>query len=441
MRGAWFVLGAVGALAGCDDGIYIEVQSPHGVKLDRVELVMGNRVCSLGDKQCFGVQPPTFSQHLGRDGDVFFRANPEDDYSASVGADGSAYFHLPLGSGTIQILALGTSLADANAGVAAAAVMVEVDLSRGPIRYVTPLLPADVLAPNVPRNPGRAGVKVWRRPSDQIACVGVDDYGSQRGAVFVVPESDPDCDEVPTTKECDPLAYLTTTFKPSPFDARCAANFSVTTAGESACMLGGPACNEVDGTSQACASTNYCVPSAVCGCTAGMFNEACVTESLKTATAPHLFCQYGAELDAAAQHYKPCTNTTLPVTSIDLDAVLGAPCTGLAKLGSVRIDGFNATIELDTGSGHNISLVTEPSAAGALKCPFDLRWSGEVDPAAVDSPQLNNAVVDLSFAGGGTTPPHEVLLPLEIQFTSNCATPPTCTLKGATGDTVFGCAR
>ncbi len=421
------------ALVACDDGIFIEVKAPPGMHLDRVELIVGNRDCSIGrdgaQRSCNGVQPPGFTEHLGDVGDVFFRDDEARDYSAAA-ENGTASFQLEVGEGELQIIAIGT----AGDTVTGAAVMVTVDLSKHPVRYVTELLPAEDLE-NHPSSRTGAGVKIWRR-SDKIACAGVDDYESSRGPVFIVPESDPDCDEITQQPECDPLAHLTPGFAPDPSDPKCAAQFPATSDGGNACMLGGPGCSEMPVARSQCATTNVCVPSAMCSmCSGNSFDESCATMVFKSPATAHATCTFGVERDANNE-FIACTNSEARAP-LAIDPAIKRACLGPPLLAEIGRSGFAATVDIDQ-NGHVVTFGAENHSA---LCTFDITWSGQVDPTNVGVDAISELVLDLSFPEAQPIPAHEVLLPVRVQFIEDCMTLQNkCILDPlATDDPIFNC--
>ncbi|MBS1119589.1 MAG: hypothetical protein H6Q90_1817 [Deltaproteobacteria bacterium] len=434
MRGTLLWL-AIAVHAGCDDGIYIEVQAPPGIHLDRVELIVGDRPCKLDGARCDGVQPPGFTEHLGGVGDVYFRDDEDGSYSAQV-TDGSAYFQLQAGEGQLQIIALGTT----GETVTAAAVLAEIDLSRHPVRYVTPLEPAADLEATRPGDVAEAGVQVWRR-TDQIGCVGVDDYHTSRGPVFIVPESDPDCDEIAFQPECDPLGHLVAGFAADPGNPTCVAPFPTVSDNQlQACMFGGPACSENPAGQTACGPTNICVPSAVCTQCSLNFNQQCAAAALRGPETTHLSCKFGVELDPNTMDYLPCAN--LPsVAHVDL-SVAKRLCSDLPLLSALDQLGFGHTVDLSS-NGHTIQLSTENLTA---MCNFDVTLEGSIDPVLVLGGGVAvppAALFDLNFPAVTTGPTYDMLLPLQIVFEQNCTSPNACQLvSGNTGEEqIFNCAR
>jgi hypothetical protein len=436
MRGSWLWV-ALAACAGCDDGIYIEVQAPPGMQLDRVELIVGDRACKLGadgQRECNGVQPPGFTEHLGKIGDVYFRDDETRDYTATV-SGGSAFFQLQPGEGMLQIVAIGTS----NQTVTAAAVLIEIDLSKHPVRYVAPLLPAEDLT-SPPSEDGAAGVQIWRTPTDQIACVAVDDHHTSRGPVFIVPESDPDCDGIALQPECDPLGHLTPGFAPDPTEAQCVAPFKTdTVTGLTACMLGGPACSEQPASRSTCGTTNYCVPSTVCSQCMASFDQACATQALTAETTPRVRCGFGVEQDVNGD-FVACANTE-PRALVDLTSAVTRACSGAPLLSPLDQLAFAQTLDIDV-NGHTFKLA--PHLQTGL-CAFDIAWDGFADPSLVgiDNVTPAHALLDLTFPPTAQAPTHDMLLPLEVQFVEDCNTfQNTCVLDPNTpDDTVFNCGR
>jgi hypothetical protein len=445
MRGLWVVVCAVAA---CGDGIYIEVSQPPGVRLDRVELFVGDRDCRLGDgdETCAGIQPPVIDRFLGSQGDLWFTANEHDDFSAEV-VDGVATFQIGIAKGEAQIIAIGTS--NDQQGVLAAGVLIPIDLIESPVRYKVQLSPVEPLRQNAgPGTPGTVGFALWQNPTTGVRCVGADDYTTSRGPVFVLPESDPDCDNVRPDRECDPLDHLATpTTDP---DARPNCVEAVQIVDATVCMLGVFACDERPQATSSCGRTDdVCISSHVCAeCIAKAPSDFgfCARKVLSfedpTATPAHFECPMEVEADKQG-HFRPCANGAgFPqLVAGASGAILQRSCTALqlASLESPFVE-FEASVTLDTGNGNEITLGSTPLAG--MRCDFSLDWSGQIDAATVSSasPQVLLAGFGLDSNGGG--PERGMVFPVVLKYQNGCTgEPKICVFKPDPNDAIAGCGE
>jgi hypothetical protein len=439
MRWAWLWIAA--CAAGCgSDGIFIEVAPPPGVALDRVELVIGDRDCALGGEICEGVQPPMIDRDLGAQGNLWFSANEVDDFSAEL-SGGSASFQLAVAAGEAQILVLGK---DAQGEVVAGAVMLPIDLIESPVKYQVQLAPVEALRPPGGGTPGTVGLLQWQNPVTGVRCVGLHDHDSDRGPVFVLPESDPDCDGVSAERECAPLDYVATPEASPDVLPNCAAPAPV--AGVPACVLGNSACDErpaaplssCSHTDEACIGSSVCE---VCGDATGFEFAQCARELLTFQDAQnipsHLECTLEVESDKQG-HYRPCANglSSPQVPGRVTGAVVARTCTGL-RLASFEppFGVFTPGVVVDTGNGDKVSFDATPVDVGT--CDFTLDWQGKLNADLVDSNGSLALLAAFDLDGN-----RAVIYPVDITFVTACSdVPKACIFTPTLGDAVTSCSE
>jgi hypothetical protein len=436
MREPWFAMALI-AVGACDDSIWVEVRTGAVGKTDHVELFIGTDECKLDNGEaCNGIQPPSFDRHLlGR---VLYR-DSDDGFTQTVDGKGSAWFRFVASAQTVTILAVGTA-GDMPTGAAS---LEPQALFEGPLHIIANLEPAAAL---IGAKPGELGVNVWRTHAG-TACAGVGNDPKSR--VFVVPQSDRDCDDVQPMNECDPLAYRTMTATPDPADPTCVAPF-VTSVGVQACQLGGPTCNEITNVRTKCDSVGLCVPDALCSACASGFTRECIATSFEAPNTTRLVCTLQVQ-DAGGGQFQPCTDPQKSTAPVDLDAtaVLMQSCTGLPTFASLEMAPYGAFLPeaiVPTGLTDTIKL-TPKNLSG--KCKFDLVPEGNVDGALVPAdatpgPRQDAGIVNMAFKGATTATARSILLPLDLRFVSTgCGQASACTLAPATAsmDRVFACGR
>ncbi|HEU0031615.1 MAG TPA: hypothetical protein VFQ53_13340 [Kofleriaceae bacterium] len=418
-------LASVLACAACGDGIYVEVHVPVGVKIDEVQLVVGDRPCRVEDNECFGIRPMGFPDRIGDADDIFFDANAQDVIIEPV-VDGVATFQFQPTDGLGQILVLGR--ADGKAFPDAAAVMVPISLSNSRVKYVVQLQPAEPLTFD-PAQQRPIGVAQWTSP-EGITCYAVEDYKNGRGPVFVVPDSDPDCDSIAAERECSPLVYLDTSGRADPTNPTCIGTFPTHDLLQ-ACMLGGSGCDETVGTSSVCSPSGWCIPDAVCSqCSSGdFFDPTCVESVARSDSTARIACRIEVEPNPDVPgDDRVCTNG--PIPAIVASTTAGITCAGLP--GIARFDQFpqfqDATQD-DTGNSHIATLKLVNFSA---PCNFELETIGMIDPNAVNTgvPAITELVkLDMAFTQG-----RAIVMPLQITFVdSGCTGQTVCEMTSTDG--------
>lgn len=435
MRGRWLVLSVV-ATAACDDSIYIEVRTAD-LGVDNVELFVGVEACTQGDTPCDGVAPPGYTFHYP--GDVFFH-DPQDAEAplrAKPGSDGSAWFKFAASAASVHMIAIGRG-AD---GARGAAVIENVELIKGPLHIVSTLAPTVALG-DTTRD--RTGLAFWTTAKGDT-CIGAentDDPEAGHGAaVFIVPDADTDCDDLPFNGECDPLAYLSERGTVDKTMPTCVQHFPITPETDiPVCEIGGAACSERSPGSITCGPTDICVPDALCAA-CGLFSPACIVQGLDN-SATHVACTLSIKHELANEPYVACDEGSGPIAEFKDDSPFGRNATGapgMARSFDLQA-GFQQSVAVDTGNGHMLTLT---SINFAEKCKFDLKLEGDIDPARVVTGEpLNNIVMEFMLEGTSKTPPQEVVLPASFTLVDDsCATKSTCRIDAQAVDSVLDCLK
>jgi len=436
MRGRWLVLSVV-ATAACDDSIYVEIRTAD-LGVDNVELFVGVDQCTQGDTPCDGVAPPGYAFHYP--GDVFFH-DPQDSQTplrAAPGSDGSAWFKFAASAASVHMIAIGRA-AD---GARGASVIESVDLIKGPLHIVS------TLAPNVALGdvtPDRTGLAFWTTASGDT-CIGAentDAFRAGRGAaVFIVPDADSDCDDLPVDAECDPLAYLTDRGSVDKSMPTCVQHFPITpdATNITVCEIGGAACSERAPGSITCGPTDICVPDSLCTA-CGVFSPACILTGFDNA-ATGVLCDLHVQHASAADPYTACDDGGGPIAEFKDDSPFGRNATdapGMAHIFDVQ-SGFQQSVTLDSGNGHQLTVT---SINFQTKCKFDLKLEGDIDPVRVTGGEgIGGVLMEFMMEGTSKTPPQEVVLPVTFKLVDDaCAVKSNCRIVSQTIDSVLDCLK
>lgn len=423
------VLALCAVLAGCGDGIFIEVQAPPGVTLETAELIIADRPCTVdGGGDCTRIQPARFDTDL--DPELLFRVDGVDTVAAFDG--GTAEFQIAPTDAVVQILVLGTA-AD---GTQAIAVMQPIDLSTSPRRYVVPLVAAKPMDPQTAPDVQGARVVVW---GNQRRCFGMQDPRNGRGPVFVVPEADPDCDDDVIARECDNFDHAAAgTFDPATTPINCAAPALVPQTTQTGCFLGQQACDETNPDPCHPLPKPICLSDLVCSqCGNDDGFLACAIEllGLQRAELPtFLSCTVEVQTDGNGD-FVPCeTAGALPVLGIEPLVAAERSCMvgGLATL-EPPIGMFQGAT-FDLGNGHTFT--TNLAAVQASRCEFSIELDGLIDADSVlnRKPFHAAAAIELQPLAGGPTL-RTAVFPIELAFVDGCTAEPTqCTPKPAAQD-------
>jgi hypothetical protein len=435
MRGRWIVL-AVLAAAGCDDSIYIEVRTADPT-VESVELFVGADQCTFNDESpCDGLQPPDFGFHYP--GEIYFH-DPQDFRAPLVAKvdGGSAWFEFAASAATVRIIAVGRG-GDA---VRQAAAMQPISLVSGPLHVRTDLAPIDALGSSVP---DRTGFLLWRTVAGQtcVAAENTNDTNAGRGAaLFVVPDGDADCDDVPTLLECDPFGYLVELGGVDRNNPTCVQHFPIDVdKNVTACELGGAACSDLAPGVSVCGPTDICVPDSTCvACQA--FFPGCIAQGLDEASTS-ITCTIEVTRASAGDPYTACDFGTGQIAEFHDDGAFGRNATGtprLARLGALA-NGFQDSVVIDTGANNFLQLTP---INFMQKSKFDLKLEGTVDPIRIGGAEaLSNLVMEFMLEGTSKTPPQDVLLPLSLKFADTaCGVKSTCTITVVAADSVLNCLK
>jgi hypothetical protein len=429
MRGRWIVL-AVLAAAGCDDSIYIEVRTTDP-SVESVELFVGADQCTFNDDSpCDGLQPPNFSFHYP--GEIYFH-DPQDFRAplvAKVDSGGSAWFEFAASAATIRVIAAGRG----GDQIRQAAAMEPISLVSGPLHVRTDLAPIDALGSSAP---DRTGFLLWSTIGGQtcVAAENTNDTNARRGAaLFVVPDGDADCDDVPI--ECDPFGYLVELGGVDRDNPTCVSHFPIDADKTAvACELGGSACSDLAPGVAVCGPTDICVPDSTCVACQTFF-PGCIGEGLEQAST-RVSCTIEVTRASTNDPYVPCD-----LAQFKDDGLFGRNATGaprLARAGALA-NGFQDSIAVDTGANNFLALTP---INFTQKCKFELKLEGTVDPVRLGGVEaLSNLVIEFMLEGTSKTPAQDVLLPMSLKFEDTaCAQQSTCAITSLAADTVLNCLK
>lgn len=423
-RGAAPALLALAAATGAcfsDRGVAIEVEV-GATGATSVELFLGKTACDRNDTTagiaCTTIAPPDGTVPL--DGDIWFRDAPEP-YLAQVSA-GRATFALRATEPTTLpvVIAVGSAPDAAGPGThpVATATLRDLAVPVSSARVVMTALTAAspvVLPEGDTHNLTEDRVRVWRKQSPASACVVVEhwDHGAHQRD-FIVPEDDPDCDDVPAP-ECNPAAWHgALTVGGSAFRADC---FVHTLA---ACEVGALGCSDdAPGTGTACLAEReqVCVPESFCGPTCGRFDAPCLRMLATSNTIPRIDC------NVPTVSLGLCPGDR--IAPVDLDAkYIGSECDQQPLISSLDLSGF------DTSATFNGAVfeLTSPQKA----CHFQLQWKSGLRAVADGN---DYGLIKVSTANGA------LLIPLALHFvTGVCGTGVfRCTVTNP-GDSLWTCA-
>jgi hypothetical protein len=416
MRGALVI--AVFA-AGCfsDRGVAIEVDVGT-TGATSVELYIGKTACDKTNAAgiaCTTIAPPPDGRFALR-GDIWFR-DAATPYTAAVKGH-TATFELRADTATTLpiVIAVGTLPTDQQGvrGVGTAT-LTDLTIPVNSARVVTTTLVA--ANPVVPGLGPAAGatedrVMVWTKQTPPSSCAVVEHWAhGQATRVFVVPASDPDCDDV--VPECNPAAYRGT----SAVGGADAEPDCLTTDAAGACVLGGLGCVDGGPKTMTCLPQHrqVCVPAQFCGCD---LEGSCTQGKVDgLPTIPRIVCTVPVEV-----------NSVCPDLSAEVDLGGHYPtgdCGQQPQLGSLQAAGFGNSISLG-GAQLEISSVSAP-------CKLEIKTKGgTVAVLAADA----HGAVKLDTSNGA------LLVPLVVHFADAvCATAAvTCTALGDDNNTLWSCA-
>lgn len=422
--------GLAGALAGCfhDKGLGIEVDvgDTHASK---VELYLGKVACDPEDNgagiDCTSIAPPdgTVAPPAGTvalRGDIWFRDSPLP-YTADVGGTTAAFRLQADGATTLPIVvAVGFGITPAGLRPVGTAVLRDVTIPASGARLVTTTLAAAgavALRPTDTKDLTEDRVMVWTKAEPASSCVVVEhwDHG-QVARDFVVPQVDPDCDDV-AAPECNPAAYRgSSAVGGAPTKPDCVA------AAEERCVLGAFGCTDAPAApSGVCIAQprQTCLPGPLCGCTAlaGDCIETAINDEPTASLTAHLVCEVptNAGLGVCGGHDNDL---------IDLSDKFPAGCGRQPLLSSLQLTGV--------GQSHKFGNAEFELSGASDACVFKVTWKGGTLPLGTMG---DSGFVAIDLAAGG------VLLPIVFRFhLDSCLVEPFhCELVDVPDDSVWGC--
>lgn len=388
---------------GCgDDDIQIEIHGDGSTQ--RIELFVASAApCKATD--CPGIRPPEVSAAL--DGTVYYRdRDDEPAFASDVDDGGVAYFRMRPGAAFSYVNTL-IAVGYGEQGVTGAAILRPFDAAAGPIRIVATLAP--VTGTILGTTPGPAGdrVQVWgEKPGDKVGCLGIErwkDDGSLALRQFVVPEEDPDCDQVLVAEECRPLEHATT-IRPTLGSVTCLEPL------DGACRLGGETCVDGEGAT-ACGPSAYCLPDRICDECATL-DPACIAGRFLQNAQAYVTCTLSVELDPSTNRYQPCANLPLR-TPLDLSAVFdgAAHCTG-AMFNELELPAgsFMPGLRIPRGAIDPIATLTALAPVSTTGCRFDLEFAGHIGELGIERRLISLAASNGNF----------LLVPFVLQVIQGC---------------------
>lgn len=408
--------------AGCfsDRGVAIEVDVGD-TGANSVELYIGKTACDKANAAgitCTTIAPPPDGRFALR-GDIWFRDAPAP-YIAQVKGR-TATFELKADTATTLpiVIAVGTVATDPEgARGVGTATLTDLAIPINSARIVTTtLVGANPVVPG--QGPAATStedrVLVWTKQMPPSSCVLVEHWvHGQATRVFVVPASDPDCDDV--VPECNPAAYHgTSAVGGADGEPDC-----ITGDTSGACVLGSFGCVDGGAKTTTCLPQHrqVCVPSQFCGCD---LDGTCTQGKVDTDVAiPRIQCVVPVAAIAL---------TVCPGLSAEVDLGSHYPtgdCGQQPLLGSLQAAGFGNSLAFN-GAEMEVASVSAP-------CKIAIKTKGGTLPAL---PSDDHGVVKLDTSNGA------LLVPLLLQFrTGICGTTPlVCMALGDDANTLWSCAK
>jgi hypothetical protein len=417
-------------LAACSgaDGVYIEVRVPAGMTVDRVDLFLATRDCDPGDADldCHGIVPPEIqnSSRARVEGEVFF-VDDTRPFSSVPNGDGSAWFHLEPSSDVDIKTAVAVGRGAGQPGVV---IFNPIDLS------ITQHVRVDLEPARAQQVTGNVApaVEVWGPvQGGDYRCVAAEAQGR---VVYIVPKADPDCDAVDADVECFPDVFLGADGVSSELDKQSCASFA-----GSLCLLGGRACDEASGmTDASCTRSDidYCVPDHFCAACPDELGTDCFESSF---AATHVKCVIELQeiVNGDGTTTRKSCGVALAPTELDASGLFDS-C-GEAELDIVA-DGFLEFAPTVTTTIGNAELVLTPRIQPGCKLGFD--------PVTLELDALPSSSAILSLVKVAVPSPTAgrerfLIMPLEFQFagTPDCNQPinTRCQLLSKPNDGYVGC--
>jgi len=418
---AWLALLAA---TGCfsDRGVAIEVDV-GATGATSVELFLGKAACAGDDKQagiaCTTIAPPDGTTPL--DGSIWFRDAPAP-YTVDVTGH-TATFQVRADAAITLPVVIAVGFAGDPGGTAkhpvATATLHDLAIPVGGARVITTELVAAnavQLAPGDTRNLTEDRVMVWRKQSPPSSCVVVEHWNhGQHQRDFIVPEDDPDCDDVPAP-ECNPAAWHgSNSVGGGAFRADCFRR------DQPACMVGALGCSDDLGKNTTCIAEHeeVCVPDMFCGGACNRFDEPCLRMLTLSDTIPRIDCNV-----PAVGALSPCANDRAAPINLDVQYA-GGECDRQPLISSLTLAGFATSASF----GGAVLELTSPQKP----CNFNLQWKAE--PRTALDP-TDYGLIEVTTSKGA------LLIPLVLHFMPGaCGTVPfKCGVAGALDDTLWSCA-
>jgi hypothetical protein len=432
IRRALPVLASAGAaLTGCfsDRGLAIEIDV-GGTGAASVELFLGKTACDAGGDHPDGIDcksiapPPSGSAPLR--GSIWFRDDLAVDSVQVTGPRVTFQLRSDTAVTVPIVIAVGLTQGDHPVGVAT---LHDVTIPAGSARVLaTTLVPAGAVQATAPAKAAvEDRVQVWRKTTPPSSCVVAEHWeGGAATRSFVVPSSDPDCDDV--VDECDPAAYLAMEPPGAASRPDCFATQLLPQSQAQACVLGSHACTDGSairtGECGAQHDTTICVPDRFCLCTS--IGDACWQDQLRAmpALVPFIDCSIATTQSAPITACPGQDTATIPLDGhFSQDDACGNP-----TIASSSLLGFGSSASFG-GAEVELSSPRKP-------CTFSLTWKSGTrtsgDPADIGAIRI-------------PTTTGELLLPLMLHFhptPNNCVGPQvSCMVMDVPTDGVWTCAR
>ena len=422
MRSAILLL--VGACA--PSGLVLEVGVKSGV--ERVELFVGDAYCA--DIDCptsvlvpdVGMRAVT-SAYLMTDEQPWTRDKDEL-------IDGYAGFQLQATKDTTLGILVAVGY-DAAGRPIASEMFRDVKLTPATDeRWRVTLHPTTELTPIInPMLPAAHTIKRWQGPSQtRASCLLFEHWGDAGEAdrYLVVPRGDRDCDEVPADRECAPWTNNANGAPPTIQDARCVTPKTIDA--RDVCVLGGPQCYENGMSGAACVAldTDYCAPTALCGC-AGMTGLECLRTKLDDGVTfsamPNLKCVIGLDANGV-----PCSGGGK--YPIDASSFVGSSTTACKdmRMSPLALPLPSLDRSLALAANDQAYLLIENTSP--MDCTADLTWHG----TAVAG--IHHGVFDLVLGNG-----KHLAIPMRVELASTCSGESKCAFSVGNNmsDAMFGC--
>jgi hypothetical protein len=382
-------------MTGCfsDQGVVIEVDIGRVTTAKSVELYLGTNSCNTTSKTelaCAGIAPPPSGSSVLR-GDVWLR-DALLPYTAEVKGH-TATFHLRTDTPSMVPIVIAVGLSADGTGVGTAT-MNKLDVpARGARIVTTTLTEARPVRPGDSTTATEDRVLVWKKENPASSCVVVEHWNAGKAErSFVVPDEDPDCDDVPAP-ECNPIAWRGTRPAGASPIPDCFSLDSINNM--PACMLGSHGCSETGtptGDSCATQSTSTCVPSTLCGCTKPL--ATCIQDAFSDTMATFIKCT----VPMRASTLDLCQGNQQTSNSIDLNQ---SQMHYASACDQPQIDTLSSLYSSSSSSSADFHGATMEISTVAAPCSFRIKWnsgsralnSGLTDYGAVRIPAENNAAL------------------------------------------------